>query len=99
RIEEIEEGTTFVEGYMADLARRSSAGYAEIRKYAAIGGFLFSSQVADQLSQLEQALDAPTHHLDPFEDTSGTLDAVTSVLKDLRPMAHRDLSLPARDGG
>jgi len=96
RIEEIEEGSQFVEGYMQRLADRASTGYSEIRKYAAIGPFLFSSETASRLAQLEKSLDRPSHDADPHDEWSETLDAVTAALRDLRTMAHRDLRLPPK---
>jgi len=96
-LEEIEEGAHFVEGYMKQLADRASAGYMAIRKYAAIGPFLFSPATATRLAQLEKSLDQRTYNLDPHEEFSETLDAVTAALKDLRTTAHRDLRLPTQE--
>jgi hypothetical protein len=96
RAEELEEGAHFVGGYMEGLSSRASAAYLLIRKYAAIGPFLFSPATASRLAELEKILDRPAYNEDPLEEVSNTLGAVAAALKDLRTMAHRDLGLPTQ---
>jgi hypothetical protein len=92
-LEEVVDGVTLDESYMATLSKRAADGFAEIRKAAALGRFLFSTEVSERLLRLEQALDSPGHNLAPHEEIEDLYGVVTSALTDLRPMALRDLEL------
>jgi hypothetical protein len=54
RLEEVVEGVAFDESYIATLSARAANGFAEIRKAAALGSFLFSTEVSQRLLRLEQ---------------------------------------------
>lgn len=93
-VERIEEGTQFAEDYVEDINARSNAGFAEIRKAAALGTFVFGPKTASRLEQLEEQLDDPHYNEDVLETMVATLGAVTSALKDLKRLSKKDLSLP-----
>ena len=91
RIEEIEEGATFVEEYEEEASRRSSSGYDAIRRAAIRGTFVVGPAAAVRLEQLVAMFDDPHHGDDPHEQISADLHASRQALADLRTIANADV--------
>jgi hypothetical protein len=92
QIESLEEGTQRDDKYMKTLSEQASAGFAEIRRAAALGEFLFGLETAKRLARLESALEAARASDDIHEQYSDDEAAVSGALKDLRKLAKDDLS-------
>ena len=93
-VRRVEQGGQFADDYGKDLNARANAGFAEIRKAAALGTFVFGPDTARRLEQLEQQLDDPHYNEDFYEEVTAHLHAVTGALKDLKLLSKKDLSLP-----
>lgn len=93
RLEELTEGSSYTEERHDTLRKRSSTGRDEVRRLAAMGPFLFSLKVATRLTKAQNALDAPTHSLDQHDILLATATAANEAMKDLRPLARKDLGV------
>jgi hypothetical protein len=91
RVEEIEEGASFVEEYAEEASRRSSSGFDVIRRAAIRGTFVVGPAAAARLEQLVAVFDDPHHGDDPHERIWTDLEASRKALTDLRGIANADV--------
>ena len=91
RLEEIEEGATFVKEYEDEASRQASQGYDAIRRAAIKGTFVVGQAAASKLEQLVALFDDPHHGDDAHDAISADLDAAKTVLAELRTIANADV--------
>jgi hypothetical protein len=91
RLEEIEEGATFVKEYEEEANRLSSEGYDRIRRAAIKGTFVVGPEAAVRLEQIVKVFDDPHYGDDVHDEISADLEAATKGLAELRKIAHVDV--------
>ena len=83
QLEEIEEGTTFVEEYKDDASRKASQGYDAIRRAAIKGTFVVGQAAAARLERLVATFETRHYEDDVHEELSADLNAATTALVEL----------------
>jgi len=93
-LRQIEEGTKYDPAYLDRLGELARSGFAEVRKAAAMGEFLFGPESAKRLQKLERDINEVSAERDIHDTLSNQYHAASSALRDLRPLAKGDVAHP-----
>jgi len=88
-----EQGEILAEGTSDELGRRARQGYDAILKAIDMGSFLFSEKALDRLSQYIRETDAVSKQQSYYCYLDDHLAATVSCLKDIVPIARKDLRM------